>query len=360
MLNAVLSVALGVVCLLSVIPPGDAAPAGPLAQVIEGAKKEGTVTVKLTPGFTQKSMSRLEKEIKDRYGVDLSIKFTPSTKFTNDVAEAIMEQKAGAVPSFDLLTLSNHIATANQAGVLEDVDWKLLLSQGTNPNVAHDTPLMRGGIVYHTAYFGLMYNPEKIKANEVPRTLADLANPKWKGRGGIETSANSWLRWSFLLGRDKVLSGIRAILKNEAIQGRYVDLLNRYLIGEIQFCTISSEFIVDAKEKGMPTGWQTLDIGDVREYALVVRKGASHPNAAKLLALYIASPEGAAFAYEGAKYGTLYYPGNYEHEIRLQNQKQGIPDVFGDRRPDLLEFYTSKEASQLEKEIGLILQTGGR
>jgi len=60
------------------------------------------------------------------------------------------------------------------------------------------------------------------------------------------------------------------------------------------------------------------------------------------------------------KYGTLYYPGNYEHDIRLQNQKQGIPDVFGDRKTDLLEFYTSKEASQLEKEIGLILQTGGR
>ena len=37
---------------------------------------------------------------------------------TNDVAEAIMEQKAGAVPSWDLLSLSNHIALANQAGVL--------------------------------------------------------------------------------------------------------------------------------------------------------------------------------------------------------------------------------------------------
>ncbi len=335
------------------------APTGPLAQVIEGAKKEGTVTAKLVAGFRPEAMGRLEKEIKDKYGVDLKIKFTGATKMTNDVAEAIMEQKAGAVPSYDLLSFSNHIAVANNAGVLEQVDWKPLLSEGTNPAVVHDSPAMRGGIVYDTAYFGLMYNPEKIKADEVPRTLADMANPRWKGKGGVETSGNSLLRWSFILGKEKVLSSLRAIMKNGAIQGSAADLMNRYLIGEIWFCRLNSEFIGVARSRGMPAAWQSLDFADVTEFSSVVRKGAAHANAAKLIALYLASPEGAKFGLEEANYGTLYYPGNYQHDIRLQNQKQGIPEVFSDRRPDVLEFYNSKEAADLSKEIALILQTGG-
>jgi hypothetical protein len=58
---------------LSLAVPSGAAPAGPLAQVIEGAKKQGTVSAKLHSNFTQNSMYRLEKEIKDKYGVDLKI-----------------------------------------------------------------------------------------------------------------------------------------------------------------------------------------------------------------------------------------------------------------------------------------------
>ena len=109
----------------------------------------------------------------------------------------------------------------------------------------------------------------------------------------------------------------------------------------------------------MPAVQQTLDFADIREYSSVVRKGAEHGNVAKLIALHLASPEGAKILVEEAKSGTLYYPGNFQHDVRVQAQKQGVPEVFGDRRIDLLEFYSSKEAAQLEKEITLILQTGG-
>ena len=358
-LKKLIPIGLSVTYLLCVVVSAGAAPAGPLAQVIEGAKKEGTVLAKLPPGFAQKSMYRLEKNIKEKYGVDLKINFSPATNFPKDVSEAIMEQKAGVIPSYDLMTFTNQITTANQAGVLESVDWKPLLSEGTNPNVVHDIPLMRGAIVCYTYHLGLMYNPEKVKADEVPKTLSDLANPKWKGRGGINFYPSSWSRCSFVLGKNKVLSALRAILRNGVIQGEYRDLFNRYLIGEIWFCTISSSHMGSAKEKGMPAAWQSLDFADIREVSMVVRKGASHANAAKLVALYLASPEGARFVFEEAGAGNFYYPGNYEHDIRLQNQRQRIPEVFGDRKPELLEFYTSKEAAQLEKEIALILQTGG-
>ena len=62
---------------------------------------------------------------------------------------------------------------------------------------------------------------------------------------------------------------------------------------------------------------------------------------------------------EEGRAGNLYYPGNYEDDIRQQSRKQAISEVFGDRKTEILEFYDSKEASLLEKEITLVLRTGG-
>lgn len=356
--KGLIAIGLTVILMLGAVPFAGAAPAGPLAQVIEAAKKEGTVSAKLNPGFTQQSMYKLEKAIKDRYGVDLKIKFAGSTSFSNDVAESIMEQKAGAVPSYDLLTLSNHIARANKAGVLERVDWKPLLSEGTNPKVVHDSPLMQGGIIYYTTHFGLVYNPEKIKSDEAPKTLLEMGNPKWKGRVGIESVGNSWIRWAYIMGKEKCISAIRTLMKNGVIQGRQGDLHNRYLIGEIWMTRNSSDNLKDARDKGMPAAWQTLDFNDSQETGLVIRKGASHSNAAKLVALYLASSEGSKFTFEEAGGGNLHYSGNIEYDIRAQNQKLGIREVLSTRMEDVLEFYDSNEARQLEKELGVVLQGG--
>lgn len=354
-----ISTGLTVIYLLGIAALASAAPTGPLAQVIEGAKKEGTCSFKLTMGFTQKSMDRLEKEIKARYGVDLKLNFTATESFPKDLAEAIMEQKTGGVPSYDFITLSSHLQRANKAGAVEQVDWKPLLSPGTNPEVVHENPMMRGGIIYHTNHGGIMYNPDKVKADEVPKTLSALASPKWKGRVGVITYETSWARWCFVLGNEKVLSALRAIMKNEAIQGNNIDLWNRYLLGESWFCYMNSSHMVDTREKGMPAAYQCLEFADVQLDAAAVLKGARHPNAAKLVALYLASPQGAKFELEEAKAGTLYYPGNFEHEIRLQNQKQGLREIFAEKSPEILEFYNSKEGVELQKEIRLILQTGG-
>lgn len=50
---------------------GEAASADTLTQIIEGAKKEGTVTLRLRSGYNEKSMARLEREVKEKFGVDL-------------------------------------------------------------------------------------------------------------------------------------------------------------------------------------------------------------------------------------------------------------------------------------------------
>ena len=352
-------IGLSAVFVLSGVAVSAGAPAtGPLAQVIEGAKKEGTVSVVLRTGFTPSSMERLRKEIKEKFGADLDIKFSPSEYMPKELAQAIMEQKVGAPPSRDLITfMDTQVAQGMKAGVFERVDWKSLITPDMNPEVVCEEPLVRGAIVYFSAYIGTIYNPNKVSADKAPKTLRELADPKWRGNVGVFNYTATWARWALVLGKEKVLNELRAILKNGAIQGRFADLSNRYLLGEISVCFINSGYFKEVKDKGMPTAWQHLDLAEIQNFTAVVRQGAKHPNAAKLLALYLASPAGAKFTLDEAGSGTVYYPGNYEHDIRVQAKRQGIREISIDR--NLLEFSISKEGAQLEKELKLVFDTGG-
>lgn len=353
-------IGLSLVLVLGTVLSADGAPSGALAQIIEGAKKEGTVSVKLKSTLTAASMKRLEREIKETFGVALNIMFAPGGKMSKDTADAIMEHRAGAIPPYDIMSLhSGHMIEAIQAapGIFEIVDWKSLITEDTNPDVLAANPIEAPS--YYSGGQGLLYNPEKISIAEVPKTLSDLADPKWKGKVGIWRGSGAWSRWAFVMGKEKVFSDLRQILKNDVIQGRYVDLFNRYVLGEIWMTLIKASYMKEAQDKGISAAWQSLDYLDIRETLLVVRNGAKHPNAGKLVAVYLASPAGAKFMLEEGAAGTLFYPGNFEHDILSQAQKEGLRILFSERDKDILAFEASKESRQWEKEVKLILETGG-
>ncbi|MDP2645580.1 MAG: extracellular solute-binding protein [Desulfobacterales bacterium] len=354
------TIGLTLMLVLSTLVTAGPAPAAPLDEVIAGAKKEGTLSLMLSSRFPVKSMTRLENEIKKRFDVDLKIQFTPVTSMTRAVAGAIMEYKAGVVPTYDVMNLSQHVAEGTKAGIFEPVDWRSLITKDTNPDILHDHPATRDAILAYTGTLGLMYNPEKVPAAQVPKTLQELADPKWKNKLAINSSPNAWTRWAFVLGKEKLISDLRAILANGTLQGQYAEIQARYLLGEVSFCIISSIFVKNSQDKKMPAAYQSLDFADITNYSLVVRKGAKHPNAAKLVALYLASAAGSKFIVEESGAGNMYYPGNYEHDFSLQNKKQGIREVFTTREPDILDFYFSKEFKTWQKDVKLVLDTGGR
>lgn len=327
-----------------------------LAQIVEGAKKEGKVLAHLRSGINVNAIGRLQKELREKYGVQIEIAFSPSTRMPQDLSRALMEHKAGTTPTHDLMTFAtSHIIQGNKAGVFELVEWKPLISKTTQPDVILTHPLIRGGLIYYTGHQGLMYNPKKIPADQVPRKLSELADPKWKGKVGIFNFTSSWTRWAFMLGKEKILSNIRAIVGNGSMQGVYADIHNRYLLGEVWMGFTSSAYLQMAINKGMPAKWQDLDLSEIQVFATVVTKGARHPNAAKLLAIHLSSPEGARFMLEEGPVGNLFYPGNYEHDISLQTKSQKIPEYSLETYPGMIDFVFSKKSGQWNKDIKLAL-----
>ena len=107
----------------------------------------------------------------------------------------------------------------------------------------------------------------------------------------------------------------------------------------------------------MPALWKNLDLTELQIFTLTVRKGAQHPNAAKLVGLYLASPDGAKFLAEECGAYNQFYPGNLEHDISMDAKKDGIPEHSISSYPGLVEFLLSDQYTQLTKEIKLFFDT---
>lgn len=334
----------------------------PLARIVEGAKKEGVVRVQISPSsHTAQSMKRLAKEIERKYGVALDIQFSPTERMAVELSKALMEHKLGSPPTYDLMSLSvANVLRGIEAGVYEKVEWEPLLDKETPPDLIFGKPGMpyHGyGLVSYTAHRGLMYNPKKIPPDQAPKKLADLADPKWRGKVGIHNYPRVWAELAFVSGKEKILTELRAILKNKAIQGAYADLQKRYLLEEIWLAHSGSQYYEEARRKGMPAEWQSPEISDIVHYLVAVRTGAKHPNAAKLAAIYLASPQGSKIHLEEVGAGNLLYPGNYEHGIFTRDRKQSLLEFALDY-PGRPEFLLSKEVVQWEKEIERIFKGG--
>ncbi|MBI3015041.1 MAG: extracellular solute-binding protein [Candidatus Tectomicrobia bacterium] len=301
-----------------------------------------------------KGIERLRRGVAEKYGVDLQIDYTPVRSYPEHLVKAITEHKTGAAPTFDLMILSDAtLARAVAAGITEKVDWKPLLAEGTPPQVIQ---FDGNALSEHTNHYGFVYNPNVISAQEAPKSLKDLANPKWRGKIAIHPYTTIYLNFAYVLGIDKTLSTLREIMKNDPVVDTYATGLTRYMAGEYPILLTASSFYWEAKKKGVPAQWVSPDISLSTVHAVYVAKGARRPNAAKLLAVFLASPEGDKYMIEEAGAGSVFYPGNFEHDIDQADRKLGLKVYAVQQVPGLLDFMLSEKGAQTEREIGQILK----
>ena len=344
----------GVMAGLSCKTPAFEAQSGPLTPLVEGAKKERTVSLKLHPGLAGKGIERLKRGVAERYGVDLQIAFIPSTSYPQALAMALFERQAGVPPSYDLLPFADvDLAQAVSAGIAEKVDWEPFLAPGTPAEVIQ---FDGHAISTHTTHTGLVYNPAVVSAQEAPRTLLDLANPKWRGKIILFPYASVYISYAVVMGADQTLAVLREIMNNEPTVEIFARSLTRYMAGEYPLMLTGSGFFAEIQKNGVPAQWRSLDISRWTTHSVIVLKGARHPNAAKLVALYLASPEGHRLMLEEASSGSIFYPGNMEQEIAQEDRRRGLKVYNPVEWPGSLDFLLSPQARQLEEQIGQILR----
>jgi iron(III) transport system substrate-binding protein len=169
------------------------------------------------------------------------------------------------------------------------------------------------------------YNTSLVKKEELPKSYADLAHPRWKGRLGIEAEDEDWFAMVIKeQGEENGLKIFREIAKTNGFSVRKGHTLLAGLVGsgEVPFAlTTYSHGAEKMKQKGAPLEWFAIAPAIGRANGIAIPRKPAHPHAAALFMDFVLSPEGQAILEKGG-----YVPAN----LRIGNAQQKLPLKFVD------------------------------
>ncbi|MEA2737770.1 MAG: iron(III) transport system substrate-binding protein [Acetobacteraceae bacterium] len=149
--------------------------------------------------------------------------------------------------------------------------------------------------ITNAARYFLIYNKDKVKAEDIPRAWTDLLDPKWKGRVATGHPAFSGCTGTWALGVKKVHGWefFEKLAKNNPRIGRSaVDPMTLINAGECLVGVGSANNAYASMDKGNPIGVVHPSDGLV---LCVTPSGipahAPHPNAARLFMEWLLSPD---------------------------------------------------------------------
>jgi iron(III) transport system substrate-binding protein len=245
-----------------------------LQALIEGAKKEGQVTIYMA----HPSMPLVNAAFTKKYG----IKVNGWRAGTEAGLQRTVTEARGGRNEVDL--------AENGSPEMEALHREKLLQEVNSPYAGRLMPQARPA---HKEWVGISidmftigYNAQKVKKEDLPKTWEDLLNPRWKGTLGIEAEDQHWFAYLLQsLGEEKGIKLFKEIVASNGISVRkgHSNLAQMVSSGEVSLALDVFSWGVDQmKDKGAPIGRFTIGEPIVAFQGLGILKKAPHPYAAML------------------------------------------------------------------------------
>jgi ABC-type Fe3+ transport system substrate-binding protein len=239
--------------------------------------------------------------------------------------------------------------------LLETVNWAALLPQGTPPEIVKGDSRL---VVVLTDHSGLMYDPAVIPEAEVPRSLKDLGNPKWRGKLMLMQYPSAYYPWVIKLGREPTLQALRAAMQNGAVPDTYANEYTRFAAKEFPMVTTVGSYVATAQKRGLSAAFMPMDLSTNSDHFVAVPKKAAHGNAAKLVAAVLVGPEGQRIAEEYVGYSSRYYEGSADNRLEQAARAARFPSFVWWESAEARALTSSSEGLEIQKEIERIFQGG--
>jgi len=149
----------------------------------------------------------------------------------------------------------------------------------------------------------LIYNTQKVKRGEVPRTLEGLCEPRWKGRFAVAkplfgTTRSHLVALALALGEEQAFKLFRGWRENGVVlAASNSDVRNRVADGTCELGLTDTDDALSAMERGKPVDFTVPDqTAEWRGAFLIpntvaVLKNCPHPQAARAFVDYLLRPE---------------------------------------------------------------------
>ncbi len=243
-------------------------------RLIEAAKKEGELSVYHVYPYLPTLMAAFTKKT--------GIKIKAWRAGSEAVLQRLMAETRGG--RFEVDIVQNN-APENEAAHREK-----LLQDVWSP---HFKDLINGAAPKHAAWAGITldvwtaaYNTAAVKKEELPKTYADLADPRWKGRLAIEANNHAWFGALIgELGEDAGLKLFNQIVTTNGIAARkgHSVLANLVASGDIHLAlTVYNWNPEQLKKKGAPIEALLLPPLMAQPSTIAIPRRAPNPAAALL------------------------------------------------------------------------------
>jgi iron(III) transport system substrate-binding protein len=257
-----------------------------MEKLLAGAKTEGELTIYTSA--QSDDMGALTAAFEKKYGIKVNVWRSSSEK----VLQRAVTEARGGRHSMD-------VAETN-GPELEGMHREKIAVAVKSPHLAD---LIAPAILPHGEWVGTRlnvftqaYNPNLVKKEDLPKKWEDLANPKWKGKLGIEQEDSDWLAGECAeLGEAHAVKVFRDIVNANGISVRKGHTLLTQLVvsGEIPLAlTVYNYKAEQLKKKGAPIEWFTIGPAIARPNGIAIAAQAPHPHAAVLFFDFELSPEG--------------------------------------------------------------------
>ncbi len=152
---------------------------------------------------------------------------------------------------------------------------------------------------YWTAVYltpeGVAYNTRMVKPSEVPRTYEDLLHPRWKGQLTLDDSDTDWMIAVLkIMGEGRGMEFIRKLgaQSPRMIRGHTLQV-QQLAAGEYPIVVVSHVYRVEQMRlRGAPVEFVYYEPVPTNYNPIGLVRGASHPNAARLLIDYMLLQDG--------------------------------------------------------------------
>lgn len=150
----------------------------------------------------------------------------------------------------------------------------------------------------------IMYNTNLVKEAELPKTMHDLTDPKWRGQVGSADSTNGSIQGQVvamrsLEGEARTEEFLRGLVANETqFFGGHTDVRKAVGAGELKLGLVNHYYYQLSKAEGAPVGVVYPD-QEASQMGLLVNstnagilKGGQNPAAAQTFVDYLLTPDG--------------------------------------------------------------------
>ena len=261
-------------------------------RLLEGARKEGTLN--LYTSLTVEDMTVLNAAFEKSTGIKVKMWRAACDK----VLQRVLAEYVASRAEVDIIECNAPpLEAMHREGVLQAVR-----SPWHNELIAAAVPAHREWVGTRLNVFVQAYNTNLVKKDELPKTWADLLNPRWRGRLSIEATDDDWFANVVRgLGEDKGLKLFRDIVAQNGLSVRrgHTLLTNLVASGEVPFALTVYNFTAEqVKQKGAPFDWFVLSPAIARANGVALAKRSPHPHAALLYYDFMIGDEGQQILYK--------------------------------------------------------------